>query len=150
MLSVGSLAPQFEALDQAGAQTSLDQLLQRGRLVLYFYPRDFTRVCSAQACLFRDAEQELAAQGVNVAGVSPDPSASHARFSDRHSLGFTLLADPDQRIARAYDARRSLLGLTKRITYVIATDRRIQAAIHHELSAEKHLIDVRAALAATP
>lgn len=145
MLPIGSLAPHFAGNDQHGQRLSLSELLGRGKLVLYFYPRDFTPVCSAQACMFRDAAAELAELGTNVVGVSPDPVERHAQFSGRHELGFTLIADPEQQIARDYDAR-AILGMIKRVTYVIDVDRKILGAFQHQFSASKHLSDVRALL----
>jgi peroxiredoxin Q/BCP len=150
MLSVGSFAPDFSGVDQHGARTSLRTLLERGKLVLFFYPADFTNVCTAEACSFRDARSELAARGVNVAGVSPDSVESHQRFAAEHGLGYTLLADPERGIFRAYGALRRVIGLPKRITYVIAPDRRILGAFHHDLSAQRHLADVRQLLAREP
>jgi peroxiredoxin Q/BCP len=144
-LTPGSVAPDFEATDQSGAQVTLTDLLSLGRLVLYFYPRDFTRVCTAEACLFRDASRELAQLNATIAGVSTDTVASHADFAARHQIPFRLIADPDRRITRAYDADR-WLGFTKRVTYVIDSDRKVLGAFHHELSAQKHLEDVRRVL----
>lgn len=144
-LTPGSIAPDFEGVDQNGATVTLDGLLAGGRLVLYFYPRDFTRVCTAEACLFRDATRELSQLNANIAGVSTDAAESHARFATQHQIGFRLIADPERRITRAYDADR-WLGFTKRVTYVIDADKKILGAFHHELSAQKHLQDVRRVL----
>lgn len=147
MLALGTLAPPFRGVDQAGTAVTLDDLLADGRrLVLYFYPRDFTRVCTAQACLFRDLARELAALSANVAGVSRDSADTHARFAAHYGLDFRLIADPDGSIARAYDAERWLLPFAKRVTYVIDEQRTIQGAFQHELSATRHLDDVLALL----
>ena len=142
MLAVGDTAPDFSGTDQHGNMISLALLLERGKLLLYFYPKDFTPVCTAQACTFRDASSELAALGANVVGVSGDSSESHARFAEKHSVPFSLLADPDHRIIKAYGASW-LFGRIRRVSYVIGTDRRILGAFHHELSAAKHLSDAR-------
>jgi len=144
-LTPGSKAPDFRGIDQTGKSVSLSELLSAGRLVLYFYPRDFTRVCTAEACLFRDAKRELAQLNATVVGVSTDSSDSHRRFAEEHHLDFRLIADPERVITRAYDADR-WLGFTKRVTYVIDQDRTILGAFQHELSAQKHLADVRRVL----
>ena len=141
----GSAAPDFEGVDQSGAKITLDELLSLGRLVLYFYPRDFTRVCTSQAYLFRDASRELAQLNATIAGVSTDSASSHAKFATEHQIPFRLIADPERRITRAYDADR-WLGFTKRVTYVIGSDKKILGAFQHELSAQKHLEDVRRVL----
>src|SRR3954464_14140319 len=131
MLKVGDLAPEFTAQDQHGATLTLSGLLARGRLVLYFYPKDFTPVCTAQACTFRDASSELGTLSANVVGVSTDKEESHQRFAEKHSVPFSLIADPERRIIKAYGALLPILNLTRRVTYVIATDRRILGAFHH-------------------
>jgi peroxiredoxin Q/BCP len=146
MLPIGSTAPDFIGLDQHGNQLSLKQLLERGRLILYFYPRDFTRVCTTQVCLFRDFATELRKLSASVAGVSTDPTETHRKFAERYQVTFPLLADPDGAISRAYQADRWLLNLSKRITYVIDVDGRILGAFQHELSAEKHIDDVKRTL----
>ena len=142
MLSVGDVAPDFSGEDQHGKRVSLSSLLERGKLVIYFYPKDFTPVCTAQACTFRDATSELAELGSNVVGVSGDTAESHQRFGSAHSVPFSLLPDPEHRIIKAYGASW-LFGRTRRVTYVIDTNRRILGAFHHELSAAKHLSDVK-------
>jgi peroxiredoxin Q/BCP len=78
--------------------------------VLYFYPRDNTPGCTREACSFRDAMSELGSAGVRVVGVSPDTVQSHARFAAQHRLEFTLLSDPERRLARAF----GVWGLKKR------------------------------------
>jgi peroxiredoxin Q/BCP len=146
MLEVGSLAPAFSGVDQHGNTVTLDSALAGGRLVLYFYPKDFTRVCTAQACTFRDATPDLLTLSARVIGVSTDDRDTHGKFADRYMVPYPLLADRDGTIARAYQADRWLIGFAKRITYVIDRDRKILGAFHHELSAEKHLTDVKATL----
>ena len=146
MLKVGDLAPDFSAQDQHGKTLTLSTLLERGRLIMYFYPKDFTPVCTAQACTFRDASEGLTELGATVVGISGDSADSHQRFSDEHSVPFSLLVDPERRLIKAYGASLPILNRTLRVTYVIDTNRRILGAFHHELSAAKHLSDVKKAL----
>jgi thioredoxin-dependent peroxiredoxin len=146
MLKVGDLAPEFSAQDQHGKTITLAGLLEHGRLVLYFYPRDFTPVCTAQACTFRDASTDLGALGANVVGVSGDPIDSHQRFAEKHAVAFSLIADPERRIIKPYRAMLPIINHTLRVTYVIGANRRILGAFHHEFSAAKHLEDVKRAL----
>lgn len=147
MLKVGDTAPDFEAVDQAGKRVTLDDLVKDSGIVLYFYPKDFTPVCTAEACLFRDAGSELADAGLRVVGVSTDESESHARFAEKHRITFPLLSDPDKQIQKSYEARQVLGLLPKRVTYVIDTNKKIRAVFHNELSAGKHLAAVRSAFA---
>src|SRR5687768_5929632 len=101
LLAAGALAPDFTADTDAGQPVSLSAL--RGRpVVLYFYPRDDTPTCSAQACEFRDQFPRFDAAGAAVVGVSTDSVKSHARFREKFALPFTLAADPDHAIAEAY------------------------------------------------
>ncbi|HKO48707.1 MAG TPA: peroxiredoxin [Polyangiaceae bacterium] len=146
MLKVGDLAPEFSAQDQHGKTITLASLLERGRLVLYFYPKDFTPVCTAQACTFRDASSDLSSLSANVVGVSGDAVDSHQRFAEKHSVPFSLIADPERRIIKPYRASLPIINHTLRVTYVIDTNGRILGAFHHEFSAAKHLDDVKRAL----
>jgi peroxiredoxin Q/BCP len=97
----GTLAPDFTASDQHGNFLTLSSL--RGhKVALYFYPKDDTPGCTAQACNLRDNESQLAAKGIKVVGVSIDDMASHAKFAQKYDLNFPLVADPDKAIVNAY------------------------------------------------
>jgi len=148
VLAVGDRAPDFEGVDQSGRRWTLDELVKDSSIVLYFYPKDFTPVCTKEACLFRDAHEELAASGAKVVGVSADDGITHAKFAEHHRLPFPLLSDPEKRIATAYQARQFLGLFSKRVTYVIDQRKHVRGVFHHELSAQKHLDEVRRMLAA--
>jgi peroxiredoxin Q/BCP len=97
----GTVAPDFTAPDQHGQPFTLSSL--RGQKVaLYFYPKDDTPGCTAQACNLRDNEAQLAAQGIRVVGVSTDDTASHQKFVTKYDLAFPLVADADKSIVQAY------------------------------------------------
>ena len=101
----GTEAPDFTLTTHDGDPLTLSSL--RGRLVvLYFYPRDDTPGCTKEACGFRNIEKQLTQAGAIVLGVSPDSPESHARFREKYSLPFTLLADPDHAVAERYGAWR--------------------------------------------
>ncbi len=119
MLQIGDSAPGFVLQDHTGADISLDALLTTGDLILYFYPADFTPVCTAEACMFRDSFDELAEIDVQVVGVSPQDSASHARFAERFELPFTLLCDQDKTLIRAYGVDGPLGFGVRRVTFLI-------------------------------
>jgi peroxiredoxin Q/BCP len=98
---LGTVAPDFTAPDQHGQPFTLSSL--RGQKVaLYFYPKDDTPGCTAQACNLRDNEAQLAAQGIRVVGVSTDDAASHQKFASKYELAFPLVADADKSIVQAY------------------------------------------------
>lgn len=139
MLHVGALAPDFELPDQDGKSVRLSERLTHGPVLLYFYPADFTPVCTREACAFRELQPQLQQAGAEIIGVSPQDSASHARFRTRHALPFTLLADPDRRVISAYGCG-GLLGFgVKRVSYLIGRNGHIQAAVHATLRVHRHL-----------
>lgn len=97
----GDVAPAFEATDQNGNEISLESLKGK-RVILYFYPKDNTPGCTAEACSLRDGKSELEKMGFVIIGVSGDSEISHRRFIEKHSLNFTLISDTDHRVAEAY------------------------------------------------
>ena len=100
-LSEGQKAPDFSANDQNGKPVSLSDLAGKN-IILYFYPKDDTPGCTAEACSFRDNYESLQAQGFEVLGVSTDDEKSHLKFISKHSLPFSLIADTDKKIVEAY------------------------------------------------
>jgi peroxiredoxin Q/BCP len=150
VIEQGSVAPDFELAGDDGQRIRLSEL--RGRpVVLYFYPRDDTPGCTAQACELRDEYTQFEDQGAVVLGVSPDDETSHARFKSKHSLPFTLLADEDHRVAEAYGvwgerdyAGKKYMGII-RSTFVIDPEGRIAAAMYG-VKPEGHAAKVLAAL----
>ncbi|MFN0256874.1 thioredoxin-dependent thiol peroxidase [Pedobacter ureilyticus] len=124
ILQEGSKAPEFSAKDQNGNTVTLAQFKGK-KVVLYFYPKDDTPGCTAEACDFRDNYQGLKAKGIEVLGVSVDDEKSHQKFITKHSLPFTLLADTDKQIVEAYGVwgEKNMYGKkymgTNRATFVI-------------------------------
>lgn len=103
MIAVGELAPDFTLADPDGAMVTLSAL--RGRpVIVYFYPKDDTPGCTKEACAFRDALAGLRHHNAAVLGISPDSSASHARFRAKYVLDFTLLSDTDTAVSQLYGA----------------------------------------------
>jgi thioredoxin-dependent peroxiredoxin len=151
-LSVGDSAPDFDVVAHDGARVKLSDARGRKNVVLYFYPKDFTRVCTQEACGFRDMYDELASNDTLVVGVSVDSSASHVDFAKKHGVTFPLVADTDLALAKAYRATSKLGvlvgGLTARITYVIDKHGKIAAVFDSLLFAAKHLDGVKKTLAA--
>ncbi len=145
MLNVGDDAPNFSAEAIAGDQIiSLRLLDYRGRrVILYFYPKDSTPGCTREACAFRDGYAKLQNLGITVLGCSVDGPDAHRAFAKRHSLPFPLLLDPDKRIAKAYGADNGIpiLGLDKRVTYVIGEDGRI-AAVYPQVDPATHVAQI--------
>jgi peroxiredoxin Q/BCP len=137
----GDLAPDFELPDQDGTPRRLSDLLAGGPLVLFFYPGAMTKGCTAEACHFRDLAAEYRAAGVQRAGISRDPVEKQKQFADTYTFDYPLLSDPDSVTIAAYGVKRKLnLGplSTKRMTFVIGTDRTILDVIHSELDMNQH------------
>ena len=148
-LRINDVAPDFTAETTHGT-IHFHEWIGDNWAVFFSHPKDFTPVCTAQACTFRDASEGLAELGANVVGVSGDKDDSHQRFSAEHNVPFSLIADPERRIIKAYGASIPIINHTLRVTYVIDTNRRILGAFHHELSAAKHLSDVKRVLESNP
>src|SRR5919204_3935560 len=101
MVEEGKPAPDFELTSDSGDRVKLSDLHGKP-VVLYFYPKDDTPGCTTQACGIRDVYSDFRERGAVVLGVSPDDEASHAKFKEKYSLPFTLLADPDHEVAEEY------------------------------------------------
>jgi len=110
-LDSGEKAPNFKLTDQNDKEVKLDDFKGK-KLLVYFYPKADTPGCTKQACNVRDAREELAALGVDVVGISPDKPSKQKKFDDKHDLGFPLLSDQDNAIAKAYGAwgEKSMYG----------------------------------------
>ena len=103
MLQIGDKMPHFEVVNQDGQIIKSTDLIGR-KTIIYFYPKDNTSGCTAEACNLRDNYEALVAQGYNVIGVSKDSATSHRKFIDKHSLPFTLLADTTTDMMQAFGA----------------------------------------------
>jgi len=112
-LNTGDKAPAFSLLDQQGKKVSLSDF-KGVKLLLYFYPKADTPGCTKQACSIRDASKELKKLAAAAVGISPDEPARQKKFDDKYSLGFPLLSDPDNKVAKAYGAwgEKSMYGKT--------------------------------------
>lgn len=103
MLKIGDRMPEFEVVDQDGVKVSSKDLVGK-KTVVYFYPKDNTSGCTAEACSIRDSYDALLARGYNVVGVSKDSAASHKRFKEKYGLPFTLLSDTSTGMLQAFGA----------------------------------------------
>lgn len=138
MLTVGAYAPEVTLRDEHGADIGISAW--RGKtLVLYFYPKDRTPGCTAQACAFRDAYEAFVAAGATIVGVSGDSAASHAVFAKKHGLQFRLLSDPDGNVRRAFDVGKTFGVLPGRVTFVIDADGTVRHAFNSAFAATKHV-----------
>jgi len=133
MVEKGTSAPDFTLPSDGGPSLRLSSLRGR-RVVLYFYPKDDTSGCTAQACELRDALPRFEGMDAVILGVSPDSVASHRKFREKHGLNFPLLADEDHAVAEAYGVwvQKSMYGRTymgiERTTFLIGEDGRVLEA----------------------
>jgi thioredoxin-dependent peroxiredoxin len=141
MLKVGDTAPAIDTVTSHGDRFVLAQ--QAGLCsVLYFFPKAFTPGCTAETKLFRDNHVELELAGARVIGVSTDDLKTQCSFADSLRAPFPMIADADRAISRAYDVLWPLLGLARRVTYVVNNKRVIEAVFRHELNVKAHRDDV--------
>jgi thioredoxin-dependent peroxiredoxin len=116
---IGDTAPDFTLPSQTGESVTLSDYRGKKVVVLYFYPKDNTRGCTAEACAFRDSYEAFTDSGAEVIGVSSDSVDSHGRFSGKHSLPFVLLADKGGQVRKQYGVPNTLMVIPGRVTFVI-------------------------------
>ena len=149
MLKVGDIAPDFELKDQSGSLVSLDQLLAKGDLVLYFYPADFTRVCTVEACAFRDAYDDLWSVKVQIVGISPQGTDSHSRFVGQYNLPFPLLCDERKEVINAYGVDGPLGFGVRRVTFLVDGTKHIKNRVVADLFVRRHIELIKAVISET-
>lgn len=138
-LKPGNLAPDFKLADSSGKPFHLLEILKFRPVVIFFYPKDFTTVCTREVCSFRDDFSFFREHNVELAGISHDNPETHKQFADKYQLPFTLLSDPRRRVAKIYDAVFPFGILTSRITYLIGMDGKIRAALDEMRDADAHI-----------
>ena len=150
MLKAGDKAPDIRLRTDSGEEFQLSAL-EGKRVVLYFYPRADTPVCTTEACEFRDGIQAFAKKGVAVVGISPDTPAAQAKFKQKYDLPFTLLADEEKAAAQAYGVwqeknmyGKKTMGIV-RSTFVIGPDGKIEK-VYAKVKAQGHAAEVLGSL----
>jgi len=139
-LRVGDRAPDFTLPRQDGTPVRLSELLQRGPAIVYFYPRDESPGCTAEACAFRDAYEDFSSAGAEVIGISSDSTAAHASFAEHRRLPFILLSDRDDAVRSAWRIKPAFLGLVPgRVTFVIDREGIIRHVFDSAINPTKHV-----------
>lgn len=118
-VQIGDTAPDFTLPSQSGEPVSLKDFIGKKSVVLYFYPKDDTPGCTAEACAFRDSYEVFKEAGAEVIGVSDDSSASHQKFASKYSLPFILVSDTGKQLRKLYGVPSTLGLLPGRVTYII-------------------------------
>lgn len=140
MIKVGDKLPLFELRDQNNKLVQIQSFIGENILVIYFYPKDDTPGCTAEACSFRDFYVDFVEVGAKVIGISADDPISHSRFAKRHNLPFTLLSDHENNVRKLFGVPKSFLGLIPgRVTYVIDKQGTVRGLFNSQLNAQKHV-----------
>jgi peroxiredoxin Q/BCP len=140
-LAVGDKAPDFELPAPDGESVRLSDFRGKGVVVLYFYPKDETPGCTAEACAFRDSYEVFTDAGAEVIGVSADDGDSHTKFIDKHRLPFTLVSDADGSVRKAYGVKAVFGVLPGRVTFVIGRDGIVQHVFSSMTNISGHVND---------
>jgi peroxiredoxin Q/BCP len=142
-LSIGSKAPDFVLRDQEGNGVHFADHIGKKVIVLYFYPKDFTGGCTAEACAFRDSYETFTDAGAEVFGVSADTAESHHNFADKYRLPFTLLSDPGSKVAALYGLSKALGIIPSRTTFVIDRDGVIRHIFNSMTNMDAHIEEAK-------
>ena len=144
---IGDNAPDFNLIDQNGDEFYLKNIIGKERVIIFFYPKDETPGCVAEACSFRDNFEEFANLNCMVIGIRRDSVSSHAKFAKHYNLPYILLSDPNKEVANLYGVESSLLGLLPgRKTYVIDEKGIVTHIFDYQFKAKQHVADALKAL----
>jgi peroxiredoxin Q/BCP len=146
-IEIGDKSPMFTLKDQDGKIFNIEDAIGKDNLVIYFYPKDETAGCTKQACSFRDAYEDFLSAGAKVIGISSDDEKSHEKFAKKHNLPFTLLADSDKTVRKAFGVPTNLLGLIPgRVTYVIDKKGIVRGVFNSQMKFDQHVNEALAIL----
>ncbi len=137
--NIGDKAPDFELPSTGGKTFRLGDSLRDGKLVLYFYPKDFTPGCTAEACGFRDEFDGLRESKLRVFGISTDTIESHERFKSEHRLPFDLLSDSEGKVSRLFGVFNRLFKIANRVTFIIDQDGTVLSVTKSMFSPKSHV-----------
>lgn len=138
-VKVGETAPDFTLPSQTGSPVSLKDFRGKKSVVVYFYPKDDTPGCTAEACAFRDSYEVFSEAGAEVIGISEDSQQSHQQFAAKYNLPFTLLSDAGNKVRQLYGVPATLWVLPGRVTYVIDEQGVVQHIFDSMLNFKAHV-----------
>ena len=138
-IDVGDVAPDLALSTHNGEQITLADYQGKKAVVLFFYPKDGTPVCTKEACAFRDAYEEFCEAGAVVIGVSSDSSSRHQAFASNHRLPFVLASDKDSKARRAFGVPKSMGLFPGRVTYVIDREGIVRHVFSSQFAADRHV-----------
>ncbi len=146
-VQVGDVAPDFALVDTDGRTVRLSDYRGRSSVVLFFYPKDNSPACSAEACTFRDSYQDFVEAGAEVFGISQDDEAEHRKFTTRFGLPFKLLVDPKGQTRKAYGVPKTLGLIPGRVTYVVDPEGVVRHIFNSQFQLAKHVAEALGVLA---
>lgn len=139
MVKEGEKAPRISLKDHNGKMVDTGDLTGKDWLVIYFYPKDETPGCTAQACTFRDHYEDLSDAGATVVGISSDSVESHKDFAAHHRLPFILLSDTEGKARKAFEVPKSMGLMPGRVTYVIDKEGIVRMIFNSQFRASEHV-----------
>jgi peroxiredoxin Q/BCP len=145
-LQPGSPAPDFELPDATGKPVRLSQFRGKSAVVVYFYPKDDTSVCTKEACTFRDEFAQFRGANAVILGISDDSTQSHAAFAAKYQLPFTLLSDRGGKVRKLYGVKKAFGVLPGRMTFVVDREGILRLAYSGLFESEKHVQEALSAL----
>lgn len=145
-VKVGDKAPDFTLPSQMGDNVTLSEYLGKKNVVLYFYPKDETAGCTAEACSFRDSYQELTSLGAEVLGVSGQSVESHKSFASHYGLPFLLLSDEDNKVRKLYGVPSTMGLLPGRVTYIIDKKGVVRHIFNSQTQTRQHVEEAKMTL----
>ncbi|VXD21744.1 Alkyl hydroperoxide reductase/ Thiol specific antioxidant/ Malallergen [Planktothrix serta PCC 8927] len=149
-VKVGDIAPDFTLTSQTGESVSLKDFQGKKSVVLYFYPKDDTPGCTAEACAFRDSYQVFKDAGAEVIGISSDTAQSHQQFATKYNLPFILLSDTGNKVRQLYGVPATMWVLPGRVTYIIDQDGIVRHLFDSMLEFQRHVEEALTTLKALP
>lgn len=138
MLKIGDKCPIFKGIDQNGDEFDASKVVGVKKCIVYFYPKNETKVCTAQACSFRDAYETFEDNNCEVIGISGDSAKSHQAFARNHSLPFVLVSDEDKSIRKLFQVPKDFLVIPGRYTYIVDENGIILEIFHDAAGARSH------------
>ncbi|MCX6225909.1 MAG: peroxiredoxin [Bacteroidia bacterium] len=141
-IDVGSIIPQFSLADQNGKLFAINSVIGKKNLVIYFYPKDDSPGCTAEACYFRDQFEVFSEVNALIIGISGQSVESHKKFAEKYRLSFTLLSDEGNKIRKLFGVPTNLLGLLPgRVTYVVDKSGTVVYIFNSQTQTSKHVDD---------
>jgi peroxiredoxin Q/BCP len=138
-IRIGSSVPSFSLKDQNGQVFDINSVIGIKNLVIYFYPKDDSSVCTKEACSFRDQYDVFKNDNAQIIGISGQSVESHLAFANKNHLNFTLLSDEGNKVRKLFGVPSGILGIPGRVTYIVNKEGKVVFVFNSQLNGEKHV-----------